>query len=266
MPKSSKAAIGAGIAVAGVAIASAAYLALKQPPPPTTVLDATTILDDINAGASTNVPAGMYTLPSDFAGFQLGQFSQQLTFDAQTRFIYPLGYAGPIFHFTDAKENAANVTIIGGQYWEAGPYTGWQRKATGILMESSTSAGILENFCQGLWFNDLNIGIDLQVTVPTGFINNNTFQQIVINHPQTAGVRETFASSLNSYENFTVEMGVLYTGPSAVGFIIDGFRNYHTNDSVEDCEGTQSTGVVNSTAESCYIQGGNIAAQTRSTS
>ena len=220
-------------------------------------MDPASIIAAINAGQSISVPAGDYTLPADFSGFQLKQFGQEVTMDSQARFIYPLGYAGPIWYASDAAQNVAQVKISGGQFWEAGSYTQWHRKAKGILLDSTTSNGILENAFRDMWFSDCDMGIDFEFTGGTSFINNNEFQNITITHPQTYGIKGALASSLNSFLDITIEMAD-YSGPGCVGVLVDGADNDYYNVSPEDATGSQSTCHVAATATGCTRTGGTM--------
>ena len=180
--------------------------------------------------------------------------------------VLPAGYADYVFELNDLLVSMVNVSITGdGVIYEGGanPSNNWSF----LRLYSHSSNGIFYCKFMDTWlghdaaaFSKVNVGIQMDIDSPDGFINSNIYQNHKFFDPVTAAFKWNPTSTShnfnqNTYIHEQVEMAG--GGSSLVSFDnADGQGNVYLSVSPDDSSGSQKTATVASTAAQPLVLGG----------
>jgi hypothetical protein len=189
-------------------------------------------------GGTVVIPAGIYYIDSP----DTLKSSIEIKIDAAATFIFPSGYTGSMWF---SNSTLFNCYVHGGKYGIYGDPRTW----TAIDINSPADANyVMFNRFADMWIYDSKIGVNLSTT-NDGWINGNTFRDIVIFRPLSGIRTRQGAGSHGLSENKFVNMEIQLL-PNTSKFAIDsltGYRNQFVNVSAYDVGGTTKEIFINTT-------------------
>ena len=133
--------------------------------------------------ASIKIIDGIYSLPTDFTGFDLWG-AVHLRMGKNARITVPYQYSGHAFRITNG--NVAKTLIEGGIVWETGSFTNILnsgRNWDGIVLHGSGVAGVAFVTIRDTYIHNANRGIYI-LSEAGSFVNGNSFEDILIERPR----------------------------------------------------------------------------------